>query len=56
MAINKTAKNIKIEIKNNYISFAKTMYETSEKVEIVATKQNLTLSSNNKVHIRGNKS
>lgn len=56
MAINKTAKNIKIEITNNYISFAKKLYETGGIVEIVATKENLTLTSGNKVNIQGNKS
>ncbi|MCV9926741.1 hypothetical protein OIU83_03730 [Flavobacterium sp. LS1R49] len=56
MAINKTAKNLTIEIKNKYTCIAKTIYETTGKVEIVATKDNLTLVSNKKVIIRGNKS
>jgi hypothetical protein len=56
MAINKTAKNLKVKIKNNYTSFSKTLQETSEKVEIVATKENLTLYSGKKIQIRGNKS
>lgn len=55
MAINKTAKNLTIKIKNNYTCFAKTIYETSGKVEIVGTKDNLTLVSNRKIIIRGNK-
>lgn len=56
MAIIKTAEKITIKIKNNYVAFAKTIYETSEKVEIVATKENLTLASNKKIQIKGNKS
>lgn len=56
MAINKTAKKLKIKIKNTYFSFSKEIYETSGKVEIVATKENLTLVSNNMVNVRGNKS
>ncbi|MHC0445195.1 hypothetical protein ACWA1F_07280 [Flavobacterium sp. 3-218] len=56
MAINKTAKNLKIKIKNKYISISKKLDETSGKVEIVATKENLTLASNNTINVRGNKS
>ena len=56
MAIYKSAKNLNIKIKNTYISFAKVMDETSGKVDIVATKENLTLISNKKINIRGNKS
>lgn len=56
MAINKIAKNLTLTIKNEYTSFSKTHYETSEKIEIVATKENLTLYSGNKIQIRGNKS
>lgn len=56
MAINKTAKNLNIEIKNSHMGSFKTMHETSEKVEIVATKENLTLYSGKKIKIRGNKS
>lgn len=56
MAINKSATNIKIKIKNNYLSTSKTINETSEKVEIVATKENLTLCSTRKIQIKGNKS
>lgn len=56
MAIRKTAKNLKIKIRENYICFAKTINEESDKVEIVATKRNLTLASNRKIYIRGNKS
>lgn len=56
MAIYKTAKNLKIKIKKSYNCFSKTFYETSDKIEIVATKENLTLYSGNKIKIRGNKS
>jgi hypothetical protein len=56
MAINKSAKNLNVKIKNNYICLVKEMEETSEKIEIVATKENLTLISNKKINIRGNKS
>lgn len=56
MAINKTAKNLIIDIKRNYISLSKTYCEESEKVEIIATKENLTLISKKKINIRGNKS
>jgi hypothetical protein len=55
MAINKTAKNLRVKIKNVYTSFSKTLQETSGKVEIVATKENLTLYSAKKMQIRGNK-
>lgn len=51
MAINKTANNLKIKIKNNYISSAKTIHEESDKIEIIATKENLTLISGKKVII-----
>jgi hypothetical protein len=56
MAINKNAKNLYIKLKNNYTCFAQTIYETAEKVEIIATKENLTLISNKKVNLKGNKS
>lgn len=56
MAINKTAKNLKIKIKNTHMSFSGTMQETAEKVEIIATKENLTLISVKKINIKGNKS
>ncbi|WP_428229420.1 hypothetical protein [Flavobacterium sp.] len=56
MAIYKTAKNLKIKISNVYTCYSKAFYETSEKIEIVATKENLTLYSGNKIQIRGNKS
>lgn len=56
MAINKTAMNLNIKIKNNYTASSKTINETSEKVEIVATKENLTLCSARMIQIKGNKS
>ena len=55
MAINKSAKNLYITIENKYYSMAKTFVETAEKVEIVATEKNLTLLSNKKVQMKGNK-
>ncbi|MBZ4041650.1 hypothetical protein [Flavobacterium hibisci] len=56
MAINKTAKNLKVIIKNTHTSFSGTMHETAEKIVIVATKENLTLISGKKINIKGNKS
>lgn len=56
MAINKTARNLNIKIKNSYISSAKTIHEESGKIVIVAAKVNLTLASNKRINIRGNKS
>ena len=56
MAINKSAKNLNMKIKNNYICLVKVIDERSEKIEIVATKENLTLIANKKINIRGNKS
>jgi hypothetical protein len=55
MAINKSAKNLYIRIKGNYISQSQTFLETAEKVEIVATKENLNLISSKKVQMKGNK-
>ncbi len=55
MAINKSAKNLYVTIDNKYYSISKTFIETSEKVEIVATKDNLTLVSNKKIQMKGNK-
>jgi hypothetical protein len=55
MAINKSAKNLYIKVKGNYISQSQTFLETAEKVEIVATKENLTLISNKKIQMKGNK-
>ena len=56
MAINKTAKNLNAKIKNKYICLTKKINESSEKIEIVATKENLTLISSKKINIKGNKS
>lgn len=55
MAINKTAKNLIVEIDNKYTSFSKIFTETGEKVEIAATAENLIIASNKKVAIKGNK-
>ncbi|MNY52261.1 hypothetical protein D3C86_1879120 [compost metagenome] len=55
MAINKTAKNLYVRIKGNYISESKIFLETAEKIEIVATKENLKLISNKKILMKGNK-
>lgn len=55
MAINKNAKNLYIKIENKYFSVAKTFIETAEKVEVVATEKNLSLVSNKKVYLKGNK-
>lgn len=55
MAINKTAKNLIVEIDNKYTSFSKIFAETGEKVEIAATAENLIIASNKKVAIKGNK-
>jgi hypothetical protein len=55
MAINKSAKNLYVTINNKYYSLSKTFIETAEKVEIVATEKNLTLLSNKKVQLKGNK-
>lgn len=55
MAINKSAKNLYIRIKDNYINLSQTFVETAEKIEIVATKENLNLISNKKVQMKGNK-
>jgi phage gp45-like len=55
MAINKSAKNLYITIDNKYYSLSKTFIETAEKIEIVATEKNLTLLSNKKVQMKGNK-
>ena len=55
MSINKSAKNLYITIDYKYYSIAKTFVETAEKVEIVATEKNLTLLSNKKVQMKGNK-
>jgi hypothetical protein len=56
MAINKTAKNLTVIIKDKHICMAKSIEETAEKVTIVATHDDLNLISNKKVVIKGNKS
>lgn len=55
MAINKNAMNLYITIENKYYGTSKKFIETAEKVEIVATEKNLTLISNKKVQLKGNK-
>jgi hypothetical protein len=55
MAINKTAKNLYVTIGNKYYSISQKFIETAEKVEVVATDKNLTLLSNKKVQLKGNK-
>lgn len=55
MAINKVAKNLFITVDNEYHSSSQKFEETAEKVEIVATDKNLTLVSNKKVQLKGNK-
>jgi hypothetical protein len=55
MAINKTAKNLYVTIENKYYSISQKFEETAEKIEIVATEKNLTLLSNKKVKLKGNK-
>lgn len=56
MAINITAKNLHIDIEKKYFVTSKNFEETSEKITIVATDDKLTLISNKKVQIKGNKS
>ena len=51
MAIKKIAKNLFITLRENYVSTSKTYVENAEKVEIVATGQNLVLASNKKISI-----
>ena len=56
MAINITAKNLFITVEQNYFSYCKNLEETSEKITIGATHEKLTLTSNKKIQIKGNKS
>ncbi len=55
MAINKNAKNLYITVNNKYYAVSQKFEETAEKVQIVATEKNLTLLSNKKVQLKGNK-
>ncbi|MEA9414054.1 MULTISPECIES: hypothetical protein [unclassified Flavobacterium] len=55
MAITKTAKNFYTTVDNKYYGISQKFIETAEKVEIVATDKNLTLISNKKVQLKGNK-
>lgn len=56
MAINKIAKNLTVTINEKHLCMAKTIEETSEKITIVATEDDLNLVSNKKIVIKGNKS
>ncbi len=53
MAIKKTSRNLFITILDKYESTAQTHEEHAEKVEIVATGENLILASNKKINIKG---
>lgn len=53
MAIVKKAKNINIQVANNYTSLCKVSYEESEEVIMEATKGNLNLSSQKRVIMQG---
>jgi hypothetical protein len=55
MAINKTAKNLYVTVKNKYTSTARTFKETAEKITIVATEGDLKLISNRKIIIKDKK-
>ncbi|WP_412850380.1 hypothetical protein ACL0VS_12040 [Chryseobacterium sp. PMSZPI] len=53
MAIIKNAKNINIQVANNYTSLSKVSHEEAQQVIIEATKQNLELSSQKKAILQG---
>nr|WP_315032609.1 hypothetical protein [uncultured Chryseobacterium sp.] len=53
MAIIKNAKNINIQVANNYTSLSKVSNEEAQQVIIEATKQNLELSSQKKAILQG---
>lgn len=53
MAIIKQAKNIRINVKNNYTSVSGSLTETADSITIEATDGNLTLASNKKVIVHG---
>lgn len=53
MAIIKKAKNINIQVTNNYTSISKVSHEQSEEVIIEATKKNLELSSQKRAILQG---
>lgn len=53
MAIIKNAKNINIQVSNNYTSLSKVSHEEAQQVTIEATKQNLELSSQKKAILQG---
>lgn len=55
MAINKCAKNIRMDISKNYQQIAEEINITAQKIVIYATKDNLMLCSNKKIVINGKK-
>ena len=56
MAIRKTAKNIIIEVKNDYnLTVGGKLEKIADKINVEAKKENLVLSSNKKIVSRGNK-
>jgi len=55
MAIIKTAKNITIEVTETYLIKAGKLTEQANAINIEAKKENLSISSNKKVQIHGNK-
>ncbi|MFK6999270.1 hypothetical protein [Flavobacterium oreochromis] len=56
MSITKTAKNIRITVKENYnLMVGGKMEKFANQVNIEATEENLTLISNNKINMRSNK-
>jgi len=55
MAIIKRAKNIRLQIKKEYTSISGKMEETSKRIFIYSTKEDLSLNSNKKIIANGNK-
>lgn len=55
MAINITAKNMFITVRDKHYSMAKMREIVAEKVEIVAHEKKLNLFSNKKILVKGNK-
>lgn len=53
MAINKTATNITVKLKDSYISTSGKLIKTAESVNIESTKDNLSLVSNMKIQTLG---
>jgi len=54
MAIIKQAKNIRITVRGNYTAYFGTLIKTAEKLNVEATKGNLTLNSNKKIVANSN--